>query len=104
MPQGADGAQGEAAAGGLDGIDAPVGAEAMAINVRRLQQGNNRQPGFCTRMQQHIRVAGHLLWLFVLAGHHDWIEPRLRQYDNQHAEDTRIQEAANQLLRLRQNL
>ena len=51
MPQGADGAQGEAAAGGLDGIDAPVGAEAMAINVRRLQQGNNRQPGFCTRMQ-----------------------------------------------------
>ena len=41
MPQGADGAQGAAAAG-LDGIDPPVGAEAMAINVRRLQQANNR--------------------------------------------------------------
>ena len=36
MPQGADGAQGEAAAGALEGVDPPVGAEAMAVNVRRL--------------------------------------------------------------------
>ena len=35
-----------------------------------------------------------LVWLFLLSAHHDWIEPVLRNFDLQHAEDQRMQEAA----------
>ena len=40
----------------------------------------------------------------MLSAHHDWIEPVLQQFDNQHTDETRLQEAAAQLVRLRNNL
>ena len=31
-----------------------------------------------------------LIYLFFLSAHHDWIEPVLREYDQQLAEQTRM--------------
>ena len=46
-------------------------------------------------------LVGHLIYLFILSAHHDWIDPVLRDFDILHAEQVRLQEAADQLLRLR---
>lgn len=45
---------------------------------------NAREPGFepLTWLYRTVSLALRLIYYFFLAGHHDWIEPVLRDFDN----------------------
>ena len=48
-------------------------------------------------MFNKVRLMFRLIYLLILSVNHDWIDPVLRQYDNEHAENQRLEEAAEHL-------
>lgn len=65
-----------------------------------------REPGFepLTWLYRKMSLVVRLVYFFFIAAHHDWIDPILRNYDNQRAEEVRMQEAATNLIRIRNEI